>query len=387
MTNTWRASGAMGLTGLTALSGLLGFLGLFSLLALLTLGPIEARADVVIGVALPRTGPLAAIGEQVFKGATAAAKDINDKGGILGQKLVLAFEDDACDPKQAVSVANRFLQNGTHLVVGHVCSGASIVASDIYAENNVVMVSPASNSAKLTDRGLPGIFRVCGRDDQQGQLIAKIIAERFQGKKIAILHDKTPFSKGVVDAVKENLNKLGVTEALFDAINPGERDYTSVITRLKASGIGLVFYGGYHAEMGTLVRQAAEQAYNAQWFGSSGIATKEFSAIAGPASDGVLMTFNPDPRKREEAASVVGAFKAQGIDPEGFTLYAYAAVQVLAEAAGKANSSDAKAVAAALKSQRFATILGNVGFDAKGDITAPGYVLYVWRDGNFVPTD
>ncbi|SEE92486.1 branched-chain amino acid transport system substrate-binding protein [Rhizobiales bacterium GAS191] len=356
-------------------------------LALLAFGAVAARADIVVGVALPRTGPVASVGEQVFKGATAAAKDINDKGGILGQKLVLEFEDDACDPKQAVSIANRFLQNGTRLIVGHVCSGASIVASDIYAENGMLMVSAASNSAKLTDRGLPGIFRVCGRDDQQGELIARILSERIAGRKIAILHDKTPYSKGIVDAVKVNLNAHGVNETLFDAINPGERDYTAVITRLKASGIGLVFYGGYHPEMGTLVRQAAEQGYEAQWFGTSGISTKEFSAIAGPASDGVLMTFNPDPRRHSEAASVVSAFKAQGVDPEGFTLYAYTAVQVLAEAAEMGNSADPKAVAATLKAKRFPTILGEVGFDAKGDITAPGYVLYVWRGGNFQPVD
>ena len=355
--------------------------------ALASLIACEARADIVIGVALPRTGPVASVGEQVFKGANAAAKDINDKGGILGQKLVLAFEDDACDPKQAVSVANRFLQNGTRLIVGHVCSGASIVASDIYAENGMLMVSAASNSAKLTDRGLPGIFRVCGRDDQQGELVAKVLAERFADRKIAILHDKTPYSKGIADAVKANLNSRGITETLFDAINPGERDYTAVITRLKAAGIGLAFYGGYHPEMGTLVRQSAEQGYTAQWFGTSGISTKEFSAIAGPASDGVLMTFNPDPRRRAEAKSVVSAFKAQGIDPDGFTLYAYTAVEVIVQAAEMAGSADPKAVGAALKAKRFPTILGEVGFDAKGDITAPGYILYVWRDGNFQPTD
>src|SRR3954468_18365869 len=210
----------------------------------LTLGT-GAHADVVVGVALPRTGSVAAIGDQVLNGASAAAKAINDKGGINGQKLVLDIQDDACDPKQAVSVANRFMQGPVRLVVGHVCSGASIVASDIYAENGAVMMSPASNSAKLTDRGLSGIFRVCGRDDQQGQLSAQILAERFRGKKIAILHDNAPFGRGLADATKANLNKLGVTEDLFTSITPGERDYTAVITRLKSAGIGVVYYGGY----------------------------------------------------------------------------------------------------------------------------------------------
>ena len=355
--------------------------GLFSLALVLSAG--VAQAEVVIGVALPRTGAVASIGDQVLNGVNAAAADVNSKGGINGEKLVLEIQDDACDPKQAVSVANRFMQGKVRLVVGHVCSGASIVASDIYAENGAVMITPASNSAKLTDRGLAGIFRVCGRDDTQGELAAQLIKDRFQGKKIAILHDNAPFGRGLADATKANLNKIGVTEALFAAITPGERDYTAVITRLKAAGIDLVYYGGYHQEMGTLVRQGAEQAYKAQWFGTSGIASKEFAQIAGAAADGVLMTFNPDARKREEAAPVVASFKQKGIDPEGFTLYGYTAVQALAQAANKAKSIDPKVVDTTLKSARFDTILGEVGFDRKGDITAPGYVLYVWKDGNF----
>ena len=357
--------------------------GLISAFGISAFGISTAEADIVFGVALPRTGPVASIGDQVLNGVNAAVQDVNARGGINGEKLVLDVQDDACDPKQAVSVANRFMQGKVRLIVGHVCSGASIVASDIYAENGGLMMTPASNSAKLTDRGLPGIFRVCGRDDQQGQLSAELIKARFGTKKIAILHDNAPFGRGLADATKLNLNKLGITEALFGAITPGERDYTAIITRLKAAGIELVYYGGYHQEMGTLVRQAVEQAYRPQWFGTSGIASKEFSAIAGPAADGVLMTFNPDARKRGEAASVVATFKAKGIDPEGFTLYGYTAVQALAAAAEKAKSTDAKVVDKILKAERFDTILGNVGFDQKGDITAPGYVLYVWKGGNF----
>jgi branched-chain amino acid transport system substrate-binding protein len=341
------------------------------------------RAEVVFGVALPRTGPTAAIGDQILNGVTAAAKEVNEKGGVNGEKLVLEVQDDACDPKQAVSVANRFMQGTVRLIVGHMCSGASIVASDVYAENGALMISPASNSAKLTDRGLAGVFRVCGRDDAQGEITAKLIADRFADRKIAILHDNAPFGRGLAEATKTNLNKLGVAEALFAAITPGERDYTAVISRLKSAGIGLVYYGGYPQEMGTLVRQSADQAFSTQWFTGSGMASKEFAAVGGQATDGVLMTFNPDPRKRAEAASVVGAFRAQGIDPEGFTLYGYAAVQALAEAANMAKSTDPKTLDKTLKSGRFETILGTVGFDQKGDITAPGYVLYVWKNGSF----
>ncbi|GJD53322.1 Leu/Ile/Val-binding protein [Methylobacterium crusticola] len=355
------------------------------LAGLLTLGLMAtgARAEIVVGVVVPRTGPVAGIGDQVLNGVNAAARDINARGGVNGEAIRLEVQDDACDPKQAVSVANRIAQGRTRLVVGHVCSGASIVASDVYAENGIVMVSPASNSAKLTERGLAGIFRVCGRDDQQGQLSAAIIAERFPGRKVAILHDGAPFGRGLADATKQSLNGRGVAEALFTGITPGERDYTAVITRLKSAGIEVVYYGGYHQEMGTLVRQAAEQAYKAQWIGTSGIATKEFAAIAGPASDGVLMTFNPDPRRHAQARAVVEAFKARGTEPEGFTLYGYTALQVIAGAADAARSPDPKRVEASLKGAPIDTILGRVGFDQKGDITAPGYVVYAWKGGTF----
>lgn len=340
-----------------------------------------ARADVTFGVALPRTGPTAAIGDQILNGIQAAARDVNEAGGINGQKLVLDVQDDACDPKVAVSVANRFMAAGVKLIVGHMCSGASIPASDIYAENGALMITPASNSSKLTDRGLAGIFRVCGRDDEQGEVTARVVKERFADRKIAILHDNAPFGRGLAESLKLNLAKVGLKEEMFAAITPGERDYTAVISRLKAAGIGLVYYGGYQQEMGTLVKQAQEQAYKGQWLGGSGIASKEFTTVGGPATDGVLMIFNPDPRKKPDARKIVDAFMARGIDPEGFTLYGYAAVQSLVQAAKVAASTDPKALDKALKANRFDTLLGNVGFDRKGDITAPGYTLYVWRGG------
>ncbi len=348
-----------------------------------TFGGGPARADVVVGVALPRTGNIAAIGDQVLNGAQAAAKLINAGGGVLGQRLVLDVEDDACDPRQAVSVANRLVGAGVRLVVGHVCSGASMAASDVYAENGVVMVTPASNVAKLTERGLPTVFRVCGRDDRQGQFAADVIAKRWGHDRIALLHDNAAFGRGLAEATRAALRAQGVNETLFDSITPGERDYGAVIARLKQAGVQLVYYGGYQQEMGLLVRQAMEQGLHAQWFGTSGIATSEFAQIAGPAGNGVLFTFNPDPRKAPEAADAVAEFEARGIDPQGFTLYGYAAVQVLAEAAAKAHSADASQVAATLHRDAFPSVLGVVRFDANGDIEAPGYRLYQWRDGKF----
>ncbi|HWK45621.1 MAG TPA: branched-chain amino acid ABC transporter substrate-binding protein [Stellaceae bacterium] len=345
--------------------------------------PNLAHADILFGVALPLSGQLAAIGEQIRHGTTMAADAVNEHGGIRGQKLVLQFEDDACDPRQAVAVANRMTQAHIDFVVGHVCSGASIAASDVYHETGILMMTPASNSGKLTDRGLDNIFRVCGRDDQQGAVAARIIADKFPGRRIAIIHDKGAFGKGLADATKTSLNQLGITEVIYDSVNAGESDFSALISKLKQARIGLIYYGGYQVEAGNLVRQADEQGLKAQFFGTSGITSSQFWAITGPAGNGALFTFNPDPRRNPEAASAVAAFRSQNIDPEGFTLYAYAAVQAFAAALDRADDTTPLSVAKALRAAPVSTVLGSASFDAKGDLTAPGYRLYEWRDGKF----
>ncbi|GJD94310.1 branched-chain amino acid ABC transporter substrate-binding protein [Methylobacterium iners] len=351
--------------------------------ALSLLGAAPARADLVIGVAVPRSGAYVAVGEQVLRGVEAAARDINGRGGINGQTVVLDVQDDACDSNKAVAVANHYANSNVQLVVGHVCSNASLAASEIYAANGTVMITAASVAAKLTDRGFPNVFRVCGRDDDQAKLSATILAERFRDRKIAILNDLSPASRNLAAATKENLNRIGTNEALSVAFAASDADDAALADRLKEAGIQVAYYGGDAKEMGRLVRISAERGFRPQWFGTSAIATQEFATIAGPASNGVLMTFYLDPRRKPEAAAVVQAFKAEGVEPEGSTIYGYAALQALAEAGNFARSTDSRRIAETLHAERFALVLGPVGFDAKGDVTAQGYVLYVWKDGAF----
>lgn len=354
---------------------------------LAVLASTQARADVVIGLPLPRTGAATEVGEQVLRGATMAARAVNAAGGVRGEPIALDVQDDACDPKRAVEVAEDYVRRGIRLIVGHVCSGASIVASDVYAEAGAVMISPASTAARLTERNLAAVFRVCWRADDEGRFSAAVIADRFRDRKVAIIHDGTPLARGLADATKANLNKIGIVETLLLQVAPGERDYGPAIARLKAAGIEVAYYGGYAAEMGLLVRQGDEQGFRPQWFGTSAIATPDYAKAAGNLADGTLMTFPPDPRRRPEAAEAVAALKAEGSDARGFTLYAYAAVQAMAKAANAAGSTDPRAVERTLRSERFDLVLGKVGFDQKGDVTAPGYVLYVWKNGTFVYAD
>ncbi len=351
--------------------------------ALLSAAP--AAADIVIGVAVPRSGPYVAVGEQVLRGVEAAARDANAMGGLDGQPVTLDVQDDACDSNTATAVANHFVRSDVRLVVGHVCSNASIAASDIYAQNGVVMITAASVAARLTDRGLPTVFRVCGRDDDQARLSAAVLAERFRDRKIALIQDSTPASRTLAAATKDNLNRIGVNEALSLSFSPSDADDAALADRLKAAGIEVVYYGGDAIEMGRLVKVAADRGFRPQWFGTSAIATPDFAKIAGPASNGVLMTFYLDPSRQPAAASVVKAFKAEGVDPTGSTIYGYAAMQALVAAGNFAHSAAPRAVAQALHTERFDLVLGTVGFDAKGDVTAQGYVLYVWKDGSFTP--
>ena len=263
--------------------------------------PVLAQ-DITIAVAGPMTGPVASIGDQMKRGAEAAAQAINEAGGVNGTKIKIVVEDDACDPKQAVAVANLIVGQQIKFVDGHACSGSSIPASDVYAENNVLMMSPASSNPVLTEKGHPTILRLYGRDDAQGAFIAPWIAEKFKGKKIAILHDKSAYGKGVATVVKDKLNAAGVNEVMFEGINPGEKDYSAIVSKLKSAGADVVYFGGYHPEAGLIIRQAADQGYKPQLIAPDSLATSEFWQISGPAGEGVLFTFPTDPRRSPAAA-------------------------------------------------------------------------------------
>lgn len=343
-----------------------------------------AGADIRVAVVGPMTGQYAAFGEQMRRGAEMAVADLNAKGGVLGQKLVLEVGDDACDPKQAVSVANQMANKGVVFVDGHYCSGSSIPASNVYAEEGILQISPASTNPQLTERGLKTVFRSCGRDDQQGAVAGEYIARHYKGKRVAILHDKTAYGRGLADETKKTLNKLGIKETLFEAYTAGERDYSALVSKLKSANVDLMYVGGYHTEAGLIARQARAQGFNATLMAGDALMTDEYWAITGPAGEGTLMTFSPDPARNAVAKPVVEKFLKQGYKPEGYTLYAYGAMQAWAQAAEKAKSPKADAVAKVLKSgQKFDTVLGQIGFDAKGDVTAPGYVVYVWQKGKY----
>jgi branched-chain amino acid transport system substrate-binding protein len=355
-----------------------------SLGLVLTLAAAPAQAQIKIGTAGPITGSNASFGAQLKEGAEQAVADINAKGGVLGKKLELTVGDDACDPKQAVSVANQMASDKVVFVAGHFCSSSSIPASKVYLEEGILEITPASTNPALTDNGGWNIFRTCGRDDQQGKVAGTYMATHFKGEKVAILHDNSAYGKGLADETKKYFNQAGGKETLYTAYVPGEKDYSSLVSRLKEAGIQIIYIGGYQTESGLIIRQAKEQGMNVTLVGGDALVTNEFWQITGSTGEGTLMTFPSDPRKRPTAAAVVKEFTDKKIDPEGYVLYSYAAIQIWAEAATKAKTTDPKKVAAELKSGGpWNTVLGKISYDKKGDVTDSDYVFYIWKNGSY----
>jgi branched-chain amino acid transport system substrate-binding protein len=342
-----------------------------------------AQADITIATAGPMTGQYAVFGEQMQRGAEQAVKDLNAAGGVLGEQLTLAVGDDACDPKQAVAVANQFVNEEVVFVAGHYCSGSSIPASQVYNEEGIVQISPASTNPQFTEQGFDNVFRVCGRDDVQGPYAADYVVDNNVGSKVAVVHDKTTYGKGLADDFKKQLNARGVQETMYEGITAGDKDFTALITKMKQAGVDLIYLGGYHTEAGLITRQAREQGLDATMMSGDALVSDEYWAITGDTGQGTLMTFSPDPRKNEVAQPIVAEFQAQGYDPEGYTLYTYAAIQAWAQAAEKAGSTDVDAVVEALHGNEFETVLGTIGFDEKGDPKGSGYVMYKWEDGQY----
>lgn len=345
-----------------------------------------AYADITIGVVAPLTGPVAAFGDQVKKGAEAAVDVINKNGGIKGEKVVLKFADDAGEPKQGVSAANQIVGDGIKFVVGPVTTGVAIPVSDVFAENGVLMVTPTATGPDLTSRGLENVFRTCGRDDQQAEVMAEYVLKNFKDKKVAVIHDKGAYGKGLADSFKTALNKGGVTEVHYDSVTPGDKDFSALVTKLKAAGTEVVYFGGYHAEGGLLARQIHDAGLQALLLGGEGLSNTEFWAIGGDNAQGTLFTNAVDATKNPASKDAVEALKAKDIPVEAFTMNAYAAVEVIKAGIERAGSAeDSAAVAAALHGgEAIETAIGKLTYGEKGDLTSPSFDVFKWDGGKIV---
>jgi len=356
-------------------------------LAAASLLPAAHAQNIRIAMVIPTTGPLTQYGDMVKEGASTAVEMANAAGGIKGKQIELVPVDDACEPKQGPVAANRVINAKIGYVVGPVCSGAAIAAAPIYNNEGVVVVTPSATSPALTDgKNFHYIFRTIGRDDQQGPSAAKFIIEKAKPKKVAVVHDKQSYGQGIATSVRDDLKKAGVNVALFEGINAGDSDYSAVITKLKSNGVDFVYYGGYHPEMGLLLRQAAEQGLKVRMMGPEGVGNPEVNAIAGNAVEGMLVTLPADFAANPKNAAVVKAFQDKKRNPSGaFQLTSFAAVQALLESIKAVGDNPAK-VADHLHKTNFDTALGTVGWNKQGDLKAFDFQVFQWhKDGSKTP--
>lgn len=340
-----------------------------------------AADSIRIGIAGAKTGPVAQYGDMQFSGARMAIEQINAKGGVDGKQLVAVEYDDACDPKQAVAVANKVVNDGVKFVVGHLCSSSTQPASDIYEDEGIVMITPAATSPELTARGYKMVFRTIGLDNAQGPAAARYIAQ-LKPTNVAVLHDKQQYGEGIASSVKDILGKEGIKVTMFEGINVGERDYSSILAKLKQANVDFVYFGGYHPEMGLLLRQAKEKGLTARFMGPEGVGNDSISQIAKDASEGMLVTlpksFDQDPANK----ALVEAFEAKKENPSGpFVLPSYSAVEVIAGGIAAAKSEDPEKVAEAIHKGTFKTPTGDLSFDEKGDLKDFKFVVYEWHYG------
>ena len=346
------------------------------------LGAAPAFAETNVAIAGPMSGQYASAGDQIREGAELAVADINARGGVLGEKLKLVVGDDACDPKQAVAVANRMATADIAFMHGHWCSSSTIPASDIYNEAQIPMATVSTNP-QVTERGLKNIFRIMGRDDQQGMVAGEFIAKTFPDAKVAVIDDKSAYGKGLATEMSKAMKAKGVKPVIEESITAGERDYSSLISKLKSMNVSVMAYGGYHTEVGLIVRQAKEAGLDLKVMSGDTMTNSELPSIAGSAANNVMFTFSPDPRENPAAAPVVAEFKKKNIDPEGYVLYAYAAMQLFEQAAKQAKSIKYQPLRDAMAAGTFPTVIGDLSFDAKGDLKVPAFVVYKWNDGKY----
>jgi branched-chain amino acid transport system substrate-binding protein len=276
------------------------------------------------------------------------------------------------------------VSKGIVFMAGHFCSGSSIPASKVYEEEGIVQITPASTNPVFTDEGGWNVHRVCGRDDAQGIVAGNFLAKNYKDKKIAIIDDKTAYGKGLADETRKALNAAGATEAVNESYTAGEKDYTALVSKLKEAGVDVVYVGGYHTEGGLILRQMREQGMGALMVSGDAFVTDEFWTITGDSGEGTIMTFAPDPQKFDSAKAIVEKFKAAGYNPEGYTLYAYAAIEAWAQAATATGGTDSKKIAEWLRAGNpLKTVIGEISLNDKGDIKDAKYVWYRWSGGKY----
>jgi branched-chain amino acid transport system substrate-binding protein len=352
--------------------------------------PAETAAETIkLGVAGAHSGDLASYGLPSVNAAELVVKEINEKGGILGKRVELLVEDDVCKPEVATNTATKLLSEGVEVVMGHICSGATKAALGIYKDSDIVCMSPSATNPPLTQSGdYPNFFRTIASDDAQAKLEVDYALDVLNLKKIAVLHDKGDYGKGLAEFAKGFIEKSGKGEVvLYEGVTPGAVDYSAVVQKIKQSGAEGVIFGGYHPEASKIVMQMRKKGMDTVFISDDGVKDDTFIKVAGQYAEGVYATGPKDTSTNPLAIKAnEDHINAYGKEPGAFFLNAYAATQALLNAIEKAGSTDYDAIVNALRTEYVDTPLGKIRFDEKGDAIGIGFSMYKVENGVYVET-
>ncbi len=345
-----------------------------------------SEAEILMGVAGPLSGSVSYAGEILGLATEVAVDHLNEAGGVGGEEVVILMEDDACNSEQGAVVGEKLVDDQVSVVIGHSCSGATIAAMAGYQDAGIVMISPTATNPRVTDEGGSLIFRTAGRDDDQGAIGAALIAEKWPDANIALVDDSEPYGEGLASVVEASLSSAGLKLALRDKILAGEPDYVSLVDKLVAADVDVLYYGGRPREAALIIQEVHAQGEELQILGPESMISEDLWVIAGDAAEGILFTHYPDPKNDPELAHLVEIIEDAGIESSPAFFGAYAAIQAWGEAVRHAGTTDGPAVAQALRENEFDTVIGTIGFDDNGDVTGiDSFVWYVWEDGAYRP--
>ncbi len=344
-------------------------------------------ASVTLGHAGPLTGSIAHQGKDDENGVALAIEQANARKLRIGGKVVtfrMMSEDDQGDPKVGTTVAQKLVDAKVAAVIGHLNSGVTIPASEIYNKAGIPVISGSATNPALTERGLQGVFRTVGRDDQQGPAIAAYIAGELKGRRVAIVDDKTAYGEGLASEVEKSLRAANVTIVGRERTTDKETDFKAILTRIKNRNPDVVFHGGMDATGGLMVKQARELGIKAQFAFGDGACTDEMAQLSGAAGEGLACSQAGLP-----AAAATREFRDAFIPKYGETkLYApffYDAANVVIEAMKRADSTDPAKFTPEIYNVSLAGATGKIEFDAKGDRKDAEMTIFRMRGGKIVP--
>ncbi|WP_446010278.1 branched-chain amino acid ABC transporter substrate-binding protein [Candidatus Electrothrix sp.] len=350
----------------------------------------QAADPVKIGVAGAHSGDLASYGLPTARAAELVVENLNAEGGLNGAPVELLVEDDACKPEIATNTATKLVSAGVHAVIGHICSSATKAALPIYHEADIILMSPSATDSELTKSGnYPTFYRTIAPNDAQASSIVNFTVGELKAQKIAIIHDKGDYGKGLAEDARRIIEQDAKAQiVLFEGVTPGAVDYSAVVQKIKRTRADAVIFGGYHPEASKIVTQMRKKRMKTQFISDDGVKDETFIKVAGKYAEGVYATgpadvsANPITRQYREAYA-----KKYGGEPGPFFDNAVAAALALTNSIRVAGSTETEKIAKTLQVQATATPFGDIMFDKNGDATGVGYSLYVVKKGEFVQVD